>query len=55
MNVINNQNIDDLNALKNGYITFNCPKNIIDQMIEDINLIDFDSDRPKNKLRKVIF
>lgn len=40
---------------KNGYITFNCPKNIIDQMIEDINLIDFDSDRPKNKLRKVIF
>tara|TARA_Y100000361_G_scaffold39854_1_gene34074 strand:+ start:155 stop:466 length:312 start_codon:yes stop_codon:yes gene_type:complete len=24
-------------------------------MIEDINLIDFDSDRPKNKLRKVIF
>ena len=40
---------------KMGYITFNCPKNIIDQMIEDINLIDFDSDRPKNKLRKVIF
>jgi Fic family protein len=40
---------------KTGYITFNCPKNIIDQMIEDINLIDFDSDRPKNKLRKVIF
>tara|TARA_E500000318_G_scaffold50011_1_gene46854 strand:- start:1229 stop:1852 length:624 start_codon:yes stop_codon:yes gene_type:complete len=40
---------------KMGYITFNCPKNIIDQMIKDINLIDFDSDRPKNKLRKVIF
>ena len=40
---------------KMGYITFNCPKNIIDKMIEEINLIDFDSDRPKNKLRKVIF
>ena len=40
---------------KMGYITFNCPKNIIDKMIEEINLIDFDSDRPKNKPRKVIF
>ena len=39
----------------NGYITFNCPKNIIDKMIEEINLIDFDSDAPKNKMRKVIF
>ena len=40
---------------KNGYITFNCPKNIIDKMIKEINLIDFDSDAPKNKMRKVIF
>ncbi len=24
-------------------------------MIEEINLIDFDSDAPKNKMRKVIF
>lgn len=39
----------------NGYITFNCPKNIIDKMIEEINLIDFNSDAPKNKMRKVIF
>ena len=39
----------------NGYITFNCPTNIIDKMIEEINLIDFDSDAPKNKMRKVIF
>ena len=40
---------------KNGYITFNCPKNIIDKIIDEINLIDFESDRPKNKPRKVIF
>ena len=39
----------------NGYITFNCPTNIIDKMIEEINLIDFDSDAPKNKMRKIIF
>ena len=40
---------------KMGYITFNCPTDIIDKMIEEISLIDFDSDRPKNKPRKVIF
>lgn len=40
---------------KNGYVTFNCPKNIIDKIIDEINLIDFESDRPKNKPRKVIF
>lgn len=40
---------------KMGYITFNCPTDIIDKMIEEIKLIDFDSDRPKNKPRKVIF
>jgi len=40
---------------KNGCIIFNCPKNTIDKMIEEVNLIDFDSDRPKNKLRKIIF
>ena len=40
---------------KNGYITFNCPIDIIDKMIKEISLIDFDSDRPKNKPRKVIF
>ena len=39
----------------NGYITFNCPTNIIDKMIEEISLIDFDSDAPKNKMRKIIF
>ena len=40
---------------KMGYITFNCPTDIIDKMIQEISLIDFDSDRPKNKPRKVIF
>lgn len=40
---------------KMGYITFNCPTDIIDKMIQEIKLIDFDSDRPKNKPRKVIF
>src|SRR6056300_1775533 len=40
---------------KNGYVTFNCPKNIIDKIIDEINLIDFESDRPKNKPKKVIF
>ena len=39
----------------NGYVTFNCPTDIIDKMIQEISLIDFDSDRPKNKPRKVIF
>tara|TARA_R100000742_G_C4260314_1_gene78125 strand:- start:214 stop:831 length:618 start_codon:yes stop_codon:yes gene_type:complete len=40
---------------RNGYITFNCPKKIIDKMIEEVNLIDFDNDAPKNKIRKIIF
>ena len=40
---------------RNGYVTFNCPTDIIDKMIKEIMLIDFDSDRPKNKPRKVIF
>jgi hypothetical protein len=40
---------------KNGYITFNCPTDIIDKIINEISLIDFDNDRPKNKPRKVIF
>jgi len=39
----------------NGYVTFNCPTDIIDKMINEISLIDFDNDRPKNKARKVIF
>jgi Fic family protein len=39
----------------NGYVTFNCPTDIIDKMINEVSLIDFDNDRPKNKARKVIF
>ncbi len=39
----------------NGYITLKCPIDIIDKMINEVLLIDFDNDRPKNKARKVIF
>jgi len=39
---------------KNGFITFNCPKKLIDKMIDEVNDVDFD-EPPRNKLRKIIF
>ena len=39
---------------ENGFVTFRCSKNLIDSMLYDVSMMDFEK-APPNKLRKIIF